>query len=123
MDQFSRKILLYSVLPASGLFNLIEPATTINNRRMPTAPVIFADISFKACWIRIKINAGPSGREVISLQKVDSLLIFLNVMQGAKKVFVTYGQRDSREKPSEFRLNESTNRMKTRVQLFYTYPH
>jgi hypothetical protein len=33
------------------------------------------------------------------------------------------GQRVTREEPSKFRLDESTNRMKTRVQLFYTYPH
>jgi hypothetical protein len=28
----------------------------------------------------MKINAGPSGCEVISLQKEDSLLVFLNAM-------------------------------------------
>ena len=33
----------------------------------------------------MKINAGPSGREVISLQKMDSLLVVLNVT-GAKKL-------------------------------------
>jgi hypothetical protein len=33
-------------------------------------------------------ETGPSGREVISLQKVDSLLDFLNVRE-AKKVSVT----------------------------------
>jgi hypothetical protein len=30
---------------------------------------------------------GPSGRELISFQKVDSLLVFLNIM-GAKEVSV-----------------------------------
>jgi hypothetical protein len=29
--------------------------------------------------------AGPSGREVISLQKVDSLLVFLNVRAELKR--------------------------------------
>jgi hypothetical protein len=33
----------------------------------------------------MKINAGPSGREVISLQKVDSLIVLVNTT-GAKKV-------------------------------------
>jgi hypothetical protein len=28
----------------------------------------------------MKINAGPSGLAVISLQKVDSLLVFLNIV-------------------------------------------
>ena len=30
---------------------------------------------------------------------------------------------ESSRKPSKFRLDESMNRMKTRVQLFYTYSH
>ena len=33
------------------------------------------------------------------------------------------GSEDLVEKPSEFRFEESTNRMKTRVQLFHRYPH
>jgi hypothetical protein len=37
-------------------------------------------ISFEGREILTKIYAGPSGREVTSLQEVDSLLIFLNVM-------------------------------------------
>jgi hypothetical protein len=36
---------------------------------------------------------GPSGREVISLQKVDSLLVSLNIRE-AKKVSVTQCWRD-----------------------------
>jgi hypothetical protein len=50
----------------------------------------YAANSFKHCRIRMKINAGPSGRKVISLQKVDSLLVFLNVT-GSWKVLCKVG--------------------------------
>jgi hypothetical protein len=32
-------------------------------------------------YFRSDIIAGPSGREVISLQKMDSLLVFLNIKE------------------------------------------
>jgi hypothetical protein len=47
----------------------------------------YAASSFKHCRIRMKINAGPSGREVISLQKVDSLLVFFEYNGELKKGF------------------------------------
>jgi ABC-type lipopolysaccharide export system ATPase subunit len=43
---------------------------------IPFAYNFYSVISFKHCGIRMKINAGPSGLAVISLQKVDSLLVF-----------------------------------------------
>ena len=49
-------------------------------------------MSQKYCEIQMKIKAGPSGCEVISLQKVDSLLVFLNI-QGAKKVCEVISER------------------------------
>jgi hypothetical protein len=45
----------------------------------------YAAISLKYCEIRMKINADPSGREVISLLKADSLLVLVNGRK-AKKV-------------------------------------
>ena len=42
----------------------------------------------------MKIHAGPSGREVISLRKEDSLLV-LSTVREAKKVSAMLGQRDS----------------------------
>jgi hypothetical protein len=48
------------------------------------------------------VVAGTSGPEVISLQKVDSLLVFLNV-RGELKGFVV--PRVPAEKPSRFGLD------------------
>jgi hypothetical protein len=41
----------------------------------------------------MKIKAGPSGREVISLQKADSLLILVNV-RDSQKVSARWHLRD-----------------------------
>jgi hypothetical protein len=38
-------------------------------------------------------------------------------------IVIKGGPRDPREKSLEFRLDESTNKMKIRVQLFYTCSH
>ncbi len=38
--------------------------------------IVMLPSAFKHCEIRMKINAGPSGREAIALQKEDSMLVF-----------------------------------------------
>jgi hypothetical protein len=52
----------------------------------------------------MKIDAGPSGREVISLQKVDSLLVLANLRE-AKKVSTRQDQRIREKKPTKMDLN------------------
>ena len=49
--------------------------------------------------------AGPSGREVISLQKVDSLVFECT----KSKSFQQRRSRELREKPSKYRLSEAAS--------------
>jgi hypothetical protein len=55
--------------------------------------------------VSFRNQVGPSGREVISLQKADSLLVF--ECKGELKRFMRSRIRGIREKPSEYGLDGS----------------